>query len=209
MNKNHIMIIDDHQIVRKGLRSLLESDMNQFVVEEAQTLNEALKILSFYKPSVILLDYRLEDIDGAEATKRILSAYPQAKVIILTAFDDQDAVLECVNSGVMGFLLKTIDSKKIIEAILTVQEGHTYFDEKVVYQLMCLMKKDTRASMNLTPIEISILEKVCTGKTNKEIADDLYMAEKTIRNYLSKIFQKIEVKNRTEAAIFWKDRIKK
>lgn len=209
MSNNNILIVDDHQIVRKGLRSLLESDSNHFIVEEAQTLNEALVILSFFKPEVILLDYRLDEIEGDEASRRILSKYPQAKIIILTAFDDQKAVIDCVNSGVMGFLLKTIDSKKIIEAVLAVQSGLTYFDDKVVYQLMCHLKKDINTKPDLTLMEINILESVCTGKTNKEIAKELYMAEKTIRNYLSRIFQKIEVKNRTEAAVYWKDRFKK
>lgn len=209
MLNNNILIIDDHQIVRKGLRSLLQSDSNHFVVEEAQTLNEAIGIISSFDPSVILLDYRLDEIDGAEASRRILVKYPQSRIIILTAFDDYDTVIDCVNSGVMGFLLKTIDSKKIIEAVLAVQNGHTYFDDKVVYQLMCNVKKESIAKIDLTSFEIKILESVCTGKTNKEIAEELFMAEKTIRNYLSKIFQKLEVKNRTEAAVYWKERNKK
>lgn len=209
MSQHQILIVDDHQIVRKGLRSLLESNDQSFFVEEAQNIHEALAIMSFFRPNVVLLDYRLDDIDGAEATKRILFKYPNTKIIILTAFDDQDAVLDCVNSGAMGFLLKTIDGYKIIEAIHNVLKGNTYFDEKVVYQLMCSLKKKPEVKVELSEMEINILNNVCMGKTNKEIAEEVYMAEKTIRNYLSKIFQKINVKNRTEAAIYWNDRLKK
>ena len=209
MVNNNVLIIDDHQIVRKGLRSLLQSDINHFVVEEAQTLNDALNIIPVFEPGVILLDYRLEEIDGAEATKRILAKYPQSKIIILTAFDDYDTVVNCVNSGVLGFLLKTIDSKKIIEAVIAVQSGNTYFDDKVIYQLMCNIKKENEPKIDLTAFEIKILERVCTGRTNKEIAEELHMAEKTIRNYLSRIFQKLDVKNRTEAAVYWKEHISK
>jgi len=198
--KKSIIIVDDHDIVRKGIVSLIKSDQ-KYNVFEAATLSELEYILSKHEIDLILLDYRLKDISGADICRRIKKNNPDLKVIIFTAFSEKEVFNDCITSGVNGIILKSTESSIIFEAIASVLNNQTYYDQQLMQYLI------TRLTSNqniLTSIEENIMNYVCEGLRNQEIASEMFMSEKTIRNYLTKIFIKLEVSNRTEAAMKWK-----
>ncbi|MBS3971715.1 MAG: response regulator transcription factor [Erysipelotrichia bacterium] len=198
--KKSIIIVDDHDIVRKGIVALIQSDL-KYNVYEASTLNELEHNLSKHDIDLVLLDYRLKDISGADICRRIKKNNPDLKVIIFTAFSEKEVFNDCITSGVNGIILKSTESSIIFEAIASVLNNQTYYDQQLMQYLI------TRLTSNqniLTSIEENIMNYVCEGLRNQEIASEMFMSEKTIRNYLTKIFIKLEVSNRTEAAMKWK-----
>ncbi|MCC5910600.1 MAG: response regulator transcription factor [Clostridiaceae bacterium] len=199
----NILLVDDHAIVRYGIRSLIERNDGLRVCGEAESLQEAYQKVSELEPDVILLDIKLPDGDGAAGCREIKKIYPAVKIIILTAFAEDSIVMEAVTAGAEGYLLKNIDSKNIITAIRDVVMGKSILDPKIVGKVFNLVKNNETKDPGLTPQEKNILELISQGKTNKHIGKELFISEKTVRNYLSKAFRKINVSNRTEAAIYW------
>ncbi|SES97832.1 two component transcriptional regulator, LuxR family [Natronincola peptidivorans] len=198
-----VFLVDDHAIVRCGIRSLIERNSGLEVIGEAGNLQEAYDKVSELMPDIILLDIKLPDGDGAAGCREIKKLCPDAKVIILTAFAEDSIVIEAVKAGAEGYLLKNIDSKNIINAIRDVASGKPVLDASVMGKVLNVVKANNTTDDILTPQEKNILELVSQGKTNKEIGEALFISEKTVRNNVSRILRKINVSNRTEAAIYW------
>ncbi|SCY93608.1 response regulator [Alkaliphilus peptidifermentans] len=202
--KIKILLVDDHAIVRCGIRSLIERNENLTVCGEAENLKEAYRMVIDLKPDIVLLDIKLPDGDGITGCREMLKLNSEIKIIILTAYAEDHIVIEAIKAGAGGYLLKNVESSRIIKAIIEVYNGAAYLDPSVTEGILKELKgKKEDISNLLTPRDVEILELISVGKTNKEIGEILFIAEKTVRNYVSKIMQKIGVNNRTEAAIFW------
>lgn len=197
-----IMLVDDHAVVRFGIRSLIEKNQDWFVCGEAETLEKAYELAEELKPDVVLLDIKLPDGDGATGCRELKKIVPNVKIIILTAYSDDYIVAEAVKAGADGYLLKNIDSRGIISAIENVIKGASILDNTMVGSLFNIVKKNQQLE-ELTPQEKNILQMISMGKTNKEISKELFLAEKTVRNNVSRILKKINVTNRTEAALYY------
>lgn len=201
-----VLLVDDHSVVREGLRLLLQLDNRLEVCGEASTLNEGIDMIKELKPDLVLLDFKLPDGDGISGCISIKNIFPEIKIIILTAYTEDHLVVEAIRSGVDGYLLKNADAEELIKTIISVYEGESVLDSSVTEIIFTNIKKDKSSSMEdsiLSPKEKEILEMLSLGKTNKEIGASLYISEKTVRNYVSNIFKKINVSNRTEAAAYW------
>lgn len=205
MNKDKIkvMIVDDHSIVRFGIRSLIEKNDNMVVCSEADSIKSLLMQLGNVSPDIIILDLKLPDGDGIIGIREIKKLDANIKVIILTAYAEDTVIMESVKAGADGYVLKNIDGKSIIKAITDVYSGLSVLDSNVVNKVVRAVKEGNIKQDNLTPQEMMILKYIAEGKTNKEIGECLYLSEKTVRNSVSKILRKIKVNNRTEAAILW------
>lgn len=202
--KIRILLVDDHAVVRFGIRSILERNDDLEVCGEAGTLAEAYEKVKETEPDIVILDMRLPDGDGLTGCQEIRKIRKETKVIILTAYADESTIRETMKAGAHGYLSKTIDSKAIISCIHSVNDGTRVFDNSLSSGIMenVTGDKDTRR-VELTSKEEQILDELSLGKTNKEIAQALFISEKTVRNYVSMIMKKLEVSNRTEATIYW------
>lgn len=202
-----VLIVDDHNIVRDGLKLILALDERIVVGGEAKNLQEAIDAVSKTQPDVILLDFRLPDGDGVNGCLTLKRLFPKVKIIILTAFSQNHLVLETIRAGADGYLLKNIKSSELIENIVKVYEGDSVLDaavtEGVFNNIITPDVKNELKDNCLSLREKEILQILSQGKTNCEIADILDISEKTVRNYISTIFKKINVSNRTEAAMYW------
>lgn len=206
-NKIRVLLIDDHDIVRLGIRTLIQRNEDMIVCGESGNLEEGYKFIEKDKPDVVLLDMKLPDGDGIIGCRTIKRISPGTKVIILTAYGEDSLIVEVIKVGADGYLLKNIDSKKIVSSIRDVAKGDKVLDQNVLNKFIDLVKNKDKSTENddilLTKQERNILDLISEGKTNKEISSELYVAEKTVRNYVSAILKKIKVDNRTEAAMYW------
>lgn len=198
-----ILLVDDHSIVRCGIKSLLERNNEFTVCGEASTLQQAYEKVVELKPDIVLLDIKLPDGNGAVGCREIKKLSPITKVIILTAYAEDSIIMETIKADVDGYLLKNIDSKIIINTIKEVSQGASALDPSIVGDVLKILKETNNISDKISYQERKILDLISLGKTNKEIADELYIAEKTVRNNVSKILRKLNVNNRTEAAMLW------
>lgn len=203
-----IMIVDDHEVVRLGLKNLLENQPNMKIIGEADTVKSAINKASALKPDVILLDVRLPDGSGIEACKEIHTLLPKTKIIILTSFPDDDIVIDAILSGATGFVLKEIKGNSLVDSIEKVSRGESLLDPRITSKVMNYMKTmnqplDDEHADKLTKQEIKVLALVAEGKTNKEIGDELFLSERTVRNYLSRVLKKLDLSNRTQAAAYY------
>ena len=208
-DKIRIMIIDDHAVVRLGIASILEKNSDYVVCCEAGTIGEMFDKLAFEKPDLVLLDYMLPDGDGASGCQMIKKMYPEIKVLIVSALSDHATIKEAVKAGADGYLVKNIDRKAILDTVEKVLSGKPVFEESALLGLLDAVKSEQKEQDKddaLTEMEEKILALVSKGMTNKEISAHLYIAEKTVRNYLSRVMRKIDVGNRTEAALYWNNR---
>lgn len=204
--KKQIMIVDDHSVVRLGIASILEKNSDYVICCEAATQSEMFLKLQQHQPDLILLDYMLPDGDGASACRMLKKMYPDLKVLIVSALADSVTIREAVKSGADGYLVKNIDRKVILDTVETVLSGKPVFEDAALLGLLDAVKSEREISNQhdaLTEMEEKILSLVSQGLTNKQISSNLYIAEKTVRNYLSRIMRKIDVGNRTEAALYW------
>lgn len=205
-NKIKVLLVDDHAIVRNGLKMLLELDERLEICGEASTLKETITMVNSSNPDVILLDFKLPDGDGIIGCNNIKRISPDTKVIILTAYADDHIVIEAIRAGADGYLLKSIESEELVEAIISVYKGDSILDPSVtdsVFNELKIRQERLKKGSKLSQRELKILEMISQGKTNKEIAEYLYISDKTVRNYISNIFRKLNVSNRTEAAGYW------
>lgn len=201
-----ILLVDDHTVVRLGIKSLIEKNSGMIVCGEAGTLNETYQKLIDCDPDIVLLDIKLPDGSGIGGCRKIKKISPKTKVIILTAYAENHIILDSIKAGAEGYLLKNVDSKTIITAIEDVANGKSVLDHSVTELVFNQFKDFTKnIDSNLDVKEEKILEYICQGKTNREIGAYFYISEKTIRNYVSKIMKKIDVVNRTEAAAYWSE----
>ena len=213
--KIRLMLVDDHEVVRLGLRALFSQTGNVEVVAEAGTVADAIERAAKHRPDLVLMDLRLPDGTGLDACRDILSANPGTRVLFLTSHSDEEAVTSTILAGAAGYLLKEIGSKALIHAIETVNSGESILDPKVtkaVLNRMSLMAAGAverrSTEEKLSPQERRILGLVVEGKTNKEIAKALDLSDKTVKNYLSNAFQKLNVRRRSQAAaLFERDKM--
>ena len=209
-----LLLVDDHEVLRLGLKTLFSEAGGFRVVGEAGTKATAVTEAARVKPDVILMDVRLPDGSGIEACREIRAARPETRVLFLTSYADDDAVLATILAGADGFLLKEVSSEDLVRAMRTVANGQSILDPAVTQRVMGRVKtlstspheKEREA---LSPQEQRVLALVADGKTNKEIAVALDLSDKTVGNYLSNIFQKLDVTRRAQAAVYYTQRLSK
>lgn len=199
-----VLLVDDHEIVRAGLRLVLTS-ANIEVVGEASSVSQALTAVHQYRPDIVLLDVRLPDGSGVDACREIRATYPDTRVLFLTAFEDEDALLATGLAHADGYLLKEIGSEKLVQAIRASSDGFAVIDPVSKHRILERVRTHLVvvcdvAGHALSEQERRVLELVAEGKTNKEIAQIMRLSPKTVKNYLSHVFQKLQVKRRSEAA---------
>ena len=207
MAKLRLLLVDDHEVVRIGLRTLLSRQPNFEIVEEASTGPDAVRKALAYRPDVVLMDVRLSGMSGIEVCKEVKHAMPSIKVIILTSYGDDDTVFEAIAAGADGFVLKQLGSDDLIKSIEAVGRGESTLDPTTTTRVFAKMREQIRkreesAFSQLTEQELKVLAHLSEGKTNREIADILTLGEGTVRNYVSSVFSKLHVTNRAEAAAY-------
>jgi DNA-binding NarL/FixJ family response regulator len=204
-----ILVVDDQSLFREGLKTLLAVQLDFDVVGEASNGEEALRLAVTLRPGVILMDLRMPVLDGVRATERLREVLPDARVIMLTTFDDDDLVFDGLRAGATGYLLKDVSSDKLFEAIRAAARGEYFLlpsiTAKVIAEFSRLPRSVNHRSGELaeplSPRELEILRLVATGVSNKEIADRLVISEGTVKNHLSSILSKLAVKDRLQAVI--------
>lgn len=202
-----LLLVDDHRVVRLGLRALFETVPQFVVVGEAGTVAEALVAARQGHPDVVVMDVRLPDGSGVEACREIRSERPRTRVLMLTSYADEDAVVASIMAGAAGYLLKQSDPDRLIEAVEIVARGGSLLDPAVTQTvLQWIQRLGTRAIedplLALSDQERRILPLLAEGKTNREIAAELYLSEHTVKTYVSNILQKLHLSRRAEAAAF-------
>jgi two-component system response regulator DevR len=202
-----IMIVDDHEVVRLGLRGLLERQPGWQVVAEASTADEAVDRALELRPDVVVMDIRLAGSSGIEACRRIISEIPETKVIMLTSYAEDELLFDAIAAGAAGYVLKQIGSDELVRAIETVGRGEALLDPSLTRRVLARVREAARkeafaAFTDLTEQELRVLALISEGKTNREIAESLYLGEGTVRNYVSNILGKLGVSNRAEAAAY-------
>ncbi|MGQ0812351.1 MAG: response regulator [Nitrospiraceae bacterium] len=209
-----LLLVDDHQVLRIGLRTLFNEAGGFQVVSEAGTMATAVTEAARLKPDVVLMDVRLPDGSGVEACRAIRAARSDTRVLFLTSFADDEAVLATILAGADGFLLKEVSGDQLISAVKTVAGGQSILDPAVTHRVMARMKSLTAQTTEdksdpLSPQEQKVLALVADGLTNKEIAVSLNLSEKTVGHYLESIFQKLQVTRRAQAAVYYSQRFSK
>ncbi|MEA2506220.1 MAG: hypothetical protein QOH48_838 [Actinomycetota bacterium] len=202
-----VMLVDDHEIVRQGLRSLLETEDDIEVVAEADDALSAVSLASAHQPDVIVMDVRMPGGSGVEACRAIRDERPDAQVIMLTSFSDDEALFNSIMAGAAGFVLKQIRGNDLLDAIRTVGSGKSLLDPEVTERVLERLRKakfdekDPKLA-RLSPQEERILGLIGEGLTNREIAARIHLSDKTVKNYVSVILQKLDVARRAEAASY-------
>ena len=205
--KIRLLLVDDHEVVRLGLRTLFAKSDRVDVIGEAGNVREAVAEAKRVKPDVVLMDLRLPDGSGITACREILSSAPATRVLFLTSYSDDDAVRATVLAGAAGYLLKQIGGQSLVDGIEAVARGESILDPRitqgVLNQLTSATQANGRREEELSPQERRVLEQVVEGKTNKQIAAALGLSDKTVKNYLSNAFQKLQVTRRSHAAVLF------
>lgn len=207
-----VMVVDDHEVVRGGVRSLLEAEGDISVVAEAGSMRDAVAHAERTRPDVIVMDVMLAEGSGIEATRQIRAQRPETQVIMLTSFADEEALYASILAGAAGYVLKQISGGELVRAVRTVASGGGLLDPALTRSVLEKLRrakgalKDERLA-RLTPTEERILGMIAEGRTNAEIGHQLKLAEKTIKNYVSSILAKLEVARRAEAAAYLARRV--
>lgn len=207
MPKSKIMIVDDHEVVRLGLISLLEQNSQYEIIAQSDNAIDAIKKVETYKPDIVLMDIRLPGMSGIEACEQINKKYPDTKVIMLTSYAEDEMLFSAIKAGASGYVLKQINAKDLINSIESVARGEASLDPAVTQRVFQEVRKAVReeeasAFSSLSQQERMVLKLVSEGKTNRDIAQNLFLGEGTVRNYVSSILSKLNVSNRAEAAAY-------
>jgi len=202
-----LLLVDDHEVVRVGLRTVLSRQEDMQVADEAATGQEAVRKALQIQPDIVLMDVRMIGMSGIEACREITRAAPSVKVIMLTSYADDETVFESISAGASGYVLKQIGSDDLIKAIRTVGAGYSTLDPSATSRVFSRMRQQARKRENgpfaaLTDQELRALSLLAEGRTNREIAQMLGLGEGTVRNYVSGMFAKLDVTNRAEAAAY-------
>jgi DNA-binding NarL/FixJ family response regulator len=200
-----VFLLDDHEVVRRGIAALLEAEDDIEVVGEAGSVSQALARVLAARPDVAVLDVRLPDGDGVAVCREIRSRMPEVACLILTSFSDEEALFDAVMAGAAGYVLKQINGSDLIGAIRTVASGQSLLDPRSTAQMLQrLRERETRKDplSALSDQERQILELIGEGLTNRQIGERMYLAEKTVKNYVSNLFAKLDMRRRTQAAAF-------
>jgi two-component system response regulator DevR len=202
-----VLLVDDHEVVRSGVRALLQATDDIIVTAEAGTVREAVDEADRARPDVVVMDVRLADGSGIEATREILAKHPKTAVVMLTSFADDEALFASIMAGAAGYVLKQVKGGELVRAIRTVGKGESLLDPAVTSAVLDRLRKGKHLVSDeklgrLSPQEERILGGIADGKTNREIGEELHLAEKTVKNYVSSILSKLEVARRAEAAVY-------
>lgn len=201
-----VMIADDHPLFRDGLRAMLESESDIEMVGEAATGTEAVELARRLLPDVALMDVQMPDLDGIEATRRVIAASPKTRVLVVTMFEDNDTVLAAMRAGARGYVVKGMRSADAIRAIRAVAEGEAIFSPAVAGRLVSMLAESSPAARpavfpELTERERQTLELIAQGHKNAVIAERLHLSPKTVRNYVTSIFDKLQLADRSQAIV--------
>jgi DNA-binding NarL/FixJ family response regulator len=200
-----VLICDDHEVVREGLRGLISRQAGMSVVGEAGTVAEAIEAATRSKPDVVVMDVRLPDGSGVEACREIREARPETKVVMLTSYADDEALFASIIAGASGYLLKQTRGQAVVDAITAVAAGRSLLDPDVTGKVLERLREsraEDPALASLTEQERKVLAGLAEGKTNREIGDTLFLSEKTVKNYVSRILDKLGLSRRAEAAAY-------
>jgi two-component system, NarL family, response regulator DevR len=202
-----VMLVDDHEIVRDGIRAMLDPEDDVVVTAEAGSVQEAIDEAQRTRPDVVVMDVRLQDGSGIEATREIRADHPETRVLMLTSFADDEALFASIMAGASGYVLKQVKSGDLLRAIRAVGAGDSLLDPSVTSAVLDRLRRGKHLLRDeklarLSPQEERILSLVADGRTNREIGDELRLAEKTVKNYVSSILSKLEVARRAEAAAY-------
>jgi two-component system, NarL family, response regulator DevR len=198
-------LLDDHEVVRRGLRELLESEGDVEVVGEAGTAAEALARIPPTKPDVAVLDVRLPDGDGVEVCRDVRSAHPEIQCLILTSFSDDEALFQAIMAGASGYLLKQIKGTDLVDAVRRVSHGQSLLDPAITARVLERLRAGPETDERLDSLsdqERKILDHIAEGLTNRQIAERVHLAEKTVKNYVSNLLAKLGMERRTQAAVY-------
>lgn len=211
----NILIIDDHQLFREGVKRILDFEETFNVVAEGDDGAQVIDLYEEHHPDVVLMDINMPEVTGIEATSKLVEQYPDAKVIILSIHDDENYVSHALKSGALGYMLKEMDADALIDAIKIVAEGGSYLHPKVTVNLVNEFRRLAEAEFTgnfqqvevrrplhlLTKRECEVLQMLADGKSNRGIGEGLYISEKTVKNHVSNILQKMNVNDRTQAVV--------
>ena len=200
-----VFLLDDHEIVRRGVKELLETEGDIEVVGEAGTAAEALARIPPTRPDVAVLDVRLPDGDGVQVCREIRSAHPEIQCLMLTSFADDEALFQAIMAGASGYVLKQIKGADVVEAVRSVAAGRSLLDPSVTARVLERLRKGSEEDellARLSPQERNILRLIADGLTNRQIAEQVHLAEKTVKNYVSNLLAKLGMERRTQAAAF-------
>ncbi len=200
-----VFLLDDHDIVRRGLAHVFEVQDDIEVVGEAGTAAEALSRIPPTRPEVALLDVRLPDGDGVEVCREIRSRHPEINCLMLTSFGDDEALFDAIMAGASGYILKQVKSDEIVQAVRFVAKGQSLLDPAVTGRVLERIRKGPEEDVRLAQLteqERSILELIADGLTNRQIAERIHLAEKTVKNYVSNLLSKLGMERRTQAAVY-------
>lgn len=200
-----LLIVDDSELVRVGLQTLLQAVPGITLCGSAATAAEALVLCQREQPDVVLLDVHLPDGNGVEVCRKLLALGGEVRVLFLTSSADADTVDAAIHAGAHGYLLKEIHTTALIQAIRDVAAGRSILDPQITERVMTLLKSDRTKPLvaSLSPQEQRVLALIAAGNTNKEVANEMGLAEKTVKNYLSTIFEKLHVTRRSQAAVYY------
>jgi two-component system, NarL family, response regulator DevR len=205
-----VMLVDDHEVVRQGLRAMLEAHEDLEVVAEASSAGESVHRAREAKPDVVVMDVRLPDRSGVEACRDIRDEHPGIAVLMLTSFSDDQALFDSIMAGAAGYVLKQIRGGDLVDGIRRVAAGQSLLDPQVTARVLDRVRNpvsdEDPGLARLTPTEHRILEMIAEGRTNREIGERIHLAEKTVKNYVSTILTKLQVARRAEAAAYLADR---
>jgi DNA-binding NarL/FixJ family response regulator len=207
MAKQRIILVDDHEVVRLGLKALLERHPQFEIIGEATTAREALELVGNYHPDVVVMDIRLPGTSGIEACEEITNRYPETRVIMLTSYAEDEMLFSAIRAGASGYMLKQVGGEDLVRAIEAVGRGEALLDPAVTQRVFqevrrAVKEEEASAFAHLSQQEKHVLLLVSEGKTNREIAKALFLGEGTVRNYVSSILSKLGVNNRAEAAAY-------
>lgn len=205
MTGTRVLICDDHEVVREGLRGLIGRQEGMSVVGEAATVAEAIAAAARTKPDVVVMDVRLPDGSGIEACRAIREAHPETKMLMLTSYADDEALFAAIIAGASGYLLKQTRGQAVVDAITAVAAGRSLLDPEVTGKVLARLREsraEDPAFATLTDQERKVVAGLAEGKTNREIGEELFLAEKTVKNYVSRILEKLGLSRRAEAAAY-------
>jgi two-component system response regulator DevR len=203
--RTRVFLLDDHEVVRRGIRELLEAGGDIEVVGESGLAEEARRRIPALRPHVAVLDGRLPDGSGIDVCRDIRSSHPEIAALILTSYDDDEALFAAIMAGASGYVLKQIRGTDLVDAVRRVADGQSLLDPGVTAQVLERLRRgpaEHTELAGLTDKELQILELIGQGMTNRQIGEEVYLAEKTVKNYVSSILSKLELERRTQAAVF-------
>lgn len=203
-----VFIADDHALIRQGIKRIIEFEADIAVVGDAENGAQALEQIKLLKPDMVLLDFHMPDMTGLQVLKALSGMEEEPKVVMLTVADEKRTLLGCIEYGADGYILKDSDTSEILAAIREVNRGESYIDKRLVKLLIesftekGKVEEETHKFSKLTERELEVLKCISTGMTNKEVAKQLYLSEKTVKNYASNVFRKLGVKDRVQATLY-------